>query len=129
MLLLDDRGAHRVTEWVEDTVTSIITYRCNQRKPLIATTNLTDDDRGKDFTMPGGDKKTICERTLGEMIGSRARSRLHEMCRVVRMPAVEDYRVKRARVRAGLRPGHPARSAAPAGGEVERNTRCRGRAK
>jgi len=47
--------------------------------------------------MPGGDKKTIRERTLGEMIGSRARSRLHEMCRVVRMPAVEDYRMKRTR--------------------------------
>lgn len=97
VLLLDDLGAHRVTDWVEDTVTAIITHRCNQKKPLIATTNLTDDERGKDFTMPGGDKKTIRERTLAEMIGSRARSRLHEMCRVVRMPAVEDYRMKRAR--------------------------------
>ena len=97
VLLLDDLGAHRVTDWVEDTVTAIITHRCNQKKPLIATTNLTDDDRGKDFTMPGGDKKSIRERTLAEMIGTRARSRLHEMCRVVHMPAVEDYRMKRAR--------------------------------
>jgi DNA replication protein DnaC len=87
----------RVTDWVEDTVTAIITHRCNQKKPLIATTNLTDDDRGKEFTMPGGDKKSIRERTLAEMIGTRARSRLHEMCRVVHMPAVEDYRMKRAR--------------------------------
>ena len=46
VLLLDDLGAHRVTEWVEDTVTSIITYRCNNRKPLIATTNLADPDAG-----------------------------------------------------------------------------------
>ena len=97
VLLLDDLGAHRVTDWVEDTVTAIITHRCNQKKPLIATTNLTDDERGKDFTMPGGEKKTIRERTLAEMIGTRARSRLHEMCRVVKMPAVEDYRMKRAR--------------------------------
>ena len=44
VLVLDDLGAHRVTEWVEDTVTSIITYRCNHRKPLIATTNLPDAD-------------------------------------------------------------------------------------
>ena len=44
VLLLDDLGAHRVTEWVEDTVTAIITYRCNNRKPLIATTNLPDPD-------------------------------------------------------------------------------------
>jgi DNA replication protein DnaC len=97
VLLLDDLGAHRVTDWVEDTVTAIITHRCNQRKPLIATTNLSDDERGKEFAMPGGDKKTIRERMLAEMIGTRARSRLHEMCRVVRMPAVEDYRVKRVR--------------------------------
>ena len=44
VLVLDDLGAHRVTEWVEDTVTAIITYRCNHRKPLIATTNLPDAD-------------------------------------------------------------------------------------
>jgi DNA replication protein DnaC len=44
VLVLDDLGAHRVTEWVEDTVTAIITYRCNHRKPLIATTNLPDPD-------------------------------------------------------------------------------------
>src|SRR6185312_7206680 len=44
VLLLDDLGTKKVTEWVEDTVTAIITYRCNQRKPLIATTNLTDND-------------------------------------------------------------------------------------
>ncbi len=40
VLLLDDLGSHRVTDWVEDIVTSMITYRCNHRKPLIATTNL-----------------------------------------------------------------------------------------
>jgi DNA replication protein DnaC len=97
VLLLDDLGAHRVTDWVEDTVTAIITHRCNQKKPLIATTNLTDEERVKDFAMPGGEKKTIRERTLAEMIGTRARSRLHEMCRVVNMPAVEDYRVSRVR--------------------------------
>ena len=44
VLLLDDLGAHRVTDWVEDTVTSIITARCNHRKPLIATTNLIDPE-------------------------------------------------------------------------------------
>jgi DNA replication protein DnaC len=97
VLLLDDLGTKKVTEWVEDTVTAIITYRCNQRKPLIATTNLTDNDNAMDLAMGGGEKKTIREKTLGEMIGFRARSRLHEMCRVVHMPRVEDYRVKGAR--------------------------------
>lgn len=96
VLLLDDLGSHRVTEWVEDTVTSIITYRCNHQKPLIATTNLDIEDTGTiNYTTPGGAQ--IHRKTLGDVIGARARSRLFEMCRMVRMPAVEDYRVKRAR--------------------------------
>lgn len=96
VLLLDDLGSHRVTEWVEDTVTSIITYRCNHQKPLIATTNLDVEETGSiNYTTPGGTQ--VHRKTLGDVIGARARSRLFEMCRIVRMPAVEDYRVKRAR--------------------------------
>jgi DNA replication protein DnaC len=94
VLLLDDLGAHRVTEWVEDTVAAIITYRCNHRKPLIATTNLPDD-KEVEFTGPGG--TAIHKKMLVEMIGTRARSRLFEMCKVIRMSAVEDYRVKHSR--------------------------------
>jgi DNA replication protein DnaC len=90
VLLLDDLGSHRTTEWVEDTITSIITYRCNHQKPLIATTNLPDHG------LVGRDKD-YARKTLGEIIGQRARSRLHEMCKVVEMPTVEDYRLKRAR--------------------------------
>jgi DNA replication protein DnaC len=33
--------------------------------------------------------------TLEERVGERARSRLFEMCRVIRMPNVQDYRLKR----------------------------------
>lgn len=96
VLLLDDLGSHRVTEWVEDTVTSIITYRCNHRKPLIATTNLDVEETGTiNYTTPGGTQ--VHRKSLGDVIGARARSRLFEMCRIVKMPAVEDYRVKRAR--------------------------------
>jgi DNA replication protein DnaC len=86
VLLLDDLGSHRTTDWIEDTVTSIITYRCNHRKPLIATTNLPDHELvGKD--------KDYGPKTLGEVIGRRARSRLHEMCKVVEI-SVKDYRFK-----------------------------------
>src|SRR5262249_19539108 len=46
ILLLDDLGAHRVTDWVEDTITSIVTHRCNHRRALIATTNLPDGEAG-----------------------------------------------------------------------------------
>jgi DNA replication protein DnaC len=82
---------------VEDTVTSIITYRCNNRKPLIATTNLPDADAGSatyEKTALGTQYRT----TLRDRIGDRARSRLFEMCTVIRMPLVEDYRVRKQRV-------------------------------
>ena len=41
--------------------------------------------------------KVEYRRTLAEQIGPRARSRLFEMCTVIRMPQVEDYRVRKAR--------------------------------
>ena len=82
---------------MEDTVTSIVTHRCNHRKPLIATTNLTDPEAGGGSTQrsasaPG---KIDYRITLADRIGGRARSRLFEMCRVVRMPLVEDYRFRK----------------------------------
>jgi len=100
VLLLDDLGAHRVTDWVEDTVTSIITYRCNERKPVIATTNLADPDMGgklveRQSAASGGGYDI--KRTLAEKIGMRARSRLFEMCKIIKMPAVGDYRVANRR--------------------------------
>ena len=95
VLLLDDLGAHRVTDWVEDTVTSIITSRCNQRKPLIATTNLIDPEAGDArYERPAGGKIDY-RTTLTDRIGARARSRLFEMCRVIKMPLVEDFRMRK----------------------------------
>lgn len=98
VLLLDDLGAHRVTDWVEDTITSIITYRCNNRLPLIATTNLPDPDAGfnlveRDSLSPSG---IMYKASLSDRIGSRARSRLFEMCRVIKMPEVGDYRLRKS---------------------------------
>src|ERR1700722_9260054 len=95
VLLLDDLGAHRVTDWVEDTVTSIITSRCNQRKPLIATTNLIDPEMGYVTYARSTEGKVDYRTTLSDRIGSRARSRLFEMCRVIKMPLVEDYRMRK----------------------------------
>lgn len=91
ILLLDDLGAHRVTDWVQDTVTAIVTHRCNHKLPLIATTNLPD-------TKITGTNDSV-RATLEDRIGERARSRLFEMCRVVRMPGAPDYRVERSVIR------------------------------
>jgi len=95
IILLDDLGAHRVTDWVEDTVTSIITSRCNQRKALIATTNLIDSEAGYATYERTAGGKVDYRTTLTDRIGPRARSRLFEMCRVIRMPLVEDFRMRK----------------------------------
>jgi DNA replication protein DnaC len=96
VLLLDDLGAHRVTDWVQDTVTSIVTHRCNNKKPLIATTNLPDADAGSS-TVQRGTLGPEYRRTLRDHVGDRARSRLFEMCKVIRIGYSEDYRVRRGK--------------------------------
>ena len=90
ILLLDDLGSHRVNDWVQDLVTSIITHRCNHKLPLIATTNLADPEiaASADYSL-----------NLVDRIGERARSRLFEMCRVVRMLGAPDYRVQHSVIR------------------------------
>lgn len=100
LLLLDDLGAHRVTDWVEDTVTEIITHRCNNGKPLIATTNLRDPEVGESLTAPRTGPLTADQyaQTLSDRIGARAYSRLFEMCTIIKMPTIEDYRKREAKV-------------------------------
>jgi DNA replication protein DnaC len=95
VLLLDDLGAHRVTDWVEDTVTSLITYRCNYRKPFLATTNFPDPDMGGsniERAEAGSAAKYHVREVLEQRIGARARSRLFEMCTIVSLWGLPDYR-------------------------------------
>lgn len=90
VLVLDDLGAYRVSDWVLDTVTYLMTERCNQRRPVIATTNLLEHPAGPVRKMPGGETDT--RYMLSERIGERARSRLMEMCLTVRLHGIADYR-------------------------------------
>jgi DNA replication protein DnaC len=96
VLLLDDLGAHRVLPWIEDVVTSIITQRCNNRLALIATTNLPEPETGDRTSQKQPDGSIDYRRTLTDQIGVRARSRLFEMCKVVHMPLVRDYRLRKS---------------------------------
>jgi len=94
VILLDDLGSHRVTDWVEDTVTAIINHRYNARKALIVTTNLPDPELGDKITEKDATSGHYnVKDTLADRIGSRARSRLYEICKVVQINA-KDYRLK-----------------------------------
>jgi DNA replication protein DnaC len=95
VLLLDDLGAHRVLPWIEDVVTAMITHRCNNRLALIATTNLPDPEAGDRVSHKQADGTVDYRRTLADQIGQRARSRLFEMCKVVHMPLVRDFRLRK----------------------------------
>jgi DNA replication protein DnaC len=56
------------------------------------TTNLADSEPGTNAATPS---KVDYKLSLVERIGTRARSRLFEMCRLVRMPTVGDYRQRK----------------------------------
>jgi DNA replication protein DnaC len=89
VVVIDDLGANRVSEWVEDTITYVLNHRYNEKKATILTSNLPDSpDDAKERT-PGG-KYRIAE-TLGDRIGLRVRSRLYEMCEIVSIHA-DDFR-------------------------------------
>jgi len=95
ILVLDDIGASRINDWVEDTVTQIVTHRCNSRKATIVTSNLRDPEAGDRPVSSYQEGNIYAKFFLEERIGMRARSRLFEMCKLIAMPDVEDYRLKR----------------------------------
>ena len=86
VLLLDELGAVKPTEWVWDTVGFILNTRYNDNRTTLITTNLMNEP-----AMGAGSRSVMRQDTLGDRIGERMRSRLHEMCRVVHMQG-EDFR-------------------------------------
>jgi DNA replication protein DnaC len=79
LLVLDDLGRERPTDWVEETLTLIIDTRYNERRATIITTNYALLD---DSTDPNA---------LISRVGFRTLSRLHEMCEFIHLTGV-DYR-------------------------------------
>jgi DNA replication protein DnaC len=92
VLVLDELGAAKPTEWVWDTVSHILNTRYNDKRTTIITTNYADlPPAGAESE--GRPARSTREETLGDRIGERMRSRLHEMCRIVRVEG-EDFRMK-----------------------------------
>ncbi len=85
VLLLDDMGAVRPSAWALDMLYLVINTRYTQGRLTFATTNYLDAPKR---TPSDPIKKSD---TLEERVGPRIRSRLYEMCMVVRMQG-DDYR-------------------------------------
>jgi DNA replication protein DnaC len=83
LLVLDDLGAEKPSEWVEETMNLIVNTRYNERRHTIFTSNYEDtpDDEASDSQ----------DFTLKERIGFRIHSRLHEMCEFLEFDGA-DYR-------------------------------------
>ena len=79
VLVLDELGASKPTDWVRDTMMQIINTRYNDKRLTIFTTNYSD--------VRSNDKLEILE----DRIGSALRSRLYEMCKTVIIEG-DDYR-------------------------------------
>lgn len=80
LLVLDDLGAEKTSEWVEETMNLIVNTRYSERRLTVFTSNYADIP---DETDPN---------SLLFRIGHRMRSRLHEMCEFVEMDGA-DYRM------------------------------------
>jgi len=79
LLVLDDLGAEKTSEWVDETMNLIVNTRYNERRLTIFTSNYPDIP---DDTEPN---------SLLFRIGFRMRSRLHEMCEFLELDGA-DYR-------------------------------------
>ncbi len=122
VLLLDDLGAGKPSDWVLETVGHILNTRYNEKRVTLITTNYLDGAgtglpagssgpspgqskdlplHGRSLRMPSGQSVASArvEDTLADRIGQRIRSRLYEMCRTVEIGA-PDYRkeIRQARV-------------------------------
>jgi DNA replication protein DnaC len=89
VLILDELGAVKPTEWVWDTVSLILNTRYNDNRTTIITTNFDDKPAGT----VAGPRGAARDETLGDRIGERMRSRLHEMCRIIKLDG-SDFRQK-----------------------------------
>jgi DNA replication protein DnaC len=81
VLLLDDLGAWKMTDWMNDTLFYILNSRYMAKRPTLITTNYQDVTREEAVAADPLRRREF----LVERIGQRLRSRLMEMCLVVRL--------------------------------------------
>lgn len=126
VLVLDDLGAEKTSEWVDETLNHVVNARYSAQRTTIFTSNY--DEKGNDTTDPD---------SLLFRIGYRMRSRLHEMCELVDLDGA-DYRelppnggrddlvtLWKLRSKASRKAGLPARATGQARAQLrERDSRA-----
>lgn len=100
LLLLDDLGAWKMTDWMNDTLFYILNSRYLAKRATLITTNYQDADREAVLAADTLRRREF----LVERITQRLRSRLMEMCAVVAMQGMDRRQIAlqpRARIAVG----------------------------
>lgn len=127
LLVLDDLGAEKTSEWVEETLNLIVNARYSEKRTTLFTSNYDDNP---DSTDPD---------SLLFRIGFRMRSRLHEMCEFLYLDGA-DYRelppnggvddlmtMWKMRSKAVRKPSLPSRTAGQARAQLRQGERGDGK--
>jgi DNA replication protein DnaC len=93
VLVIDDLGASKPSDWVFDTVAHVLNSRYNDRLTTIITTNFVNapEMRSEELARKNDAQRVMADRTLGDRIGDRVLSRLQEMCVAIQMQG-KDFR-------------------------------------
>ena len=99
VVVLDELGAARVTDWTFDIIEHVINSRYNEGRATHVTTNLAlrppgwrpEPERSGPYALAPA--VSMAADTLGDRIGARMLSRLHEMCDVLEVQG-PDYRAR-----------------------------------
>jgi DNA replication protein DnaC len=103
VLLLDDLGAWKMTDWMLDTLFFILNSRYMAKRATLITTNFPDAPP----EVAARDQTHRRKEYLVERVGNRVRSRLMEMCLVVRMQGVDHRQVRQESNEVAVRGGPP----------------------
>ncbi len=101
LLLLDDLGAWKMTDWMNDTLFYILNSRYMAKRATLITTNYQDVDREQALSADPLRRKEF----LVERIGQRLRSRLMEMCLVVKLQGQDHRQARQASNQVAVRGG------------------------
>jgi DNA replication protein DnaC len=99
VLVLDDLGAWKMTDWMNDTLFYILNSRYMAKRPTIITTNFQDVTREKALAADHLRRREF----LVERIGQRLRSRLMEMCLVVNVQGGDHRQARQVANQVALR--------------------------
>lgn len=100
ILVIDDLGCIRPSDWVLDTIGYILNARysdasrdLSRPKCTILTTNFPEVGSETRVDLPGRKTQILRRESLADRIGERIRSRLYEVCRTIEFsPGLPDFR-------------------------------------